>query len=117
MRSSQCMIMSMPFMQSSMYVKLRVAVPSPQILILRMPLSTASMTLRQMAAGAFSSSVPGAVRAIDVMETGDERLHTPFSPILLAEHFGHELFPAVSALGHRRVSVRFLQRADVGILL
>jgi hypothetical protein len=31
--SSQCMIMSMPFTQSSMYMKLRVCVPSPQMVM------------------------------------------------------------------------------------
>ena len=53
-RSSQCMILSMPKVQSSIYMKLRVCVPLPQISILWRPLSLASMTFRQMAAGAFS---------------------------------------------------------------
>ena len=44
-----------------MYMKLRVWVPSPQISIRRSPLSMASITLRHIAAGAFSrppSQVP-----------------------------------------------------------
>ena len=44
-----------------MYMKLRVCLPSPQISISCLPVSLASMTLRQMAAGAFSrppSQVP-----------------------------------------------------------
>ena len=44
----------MPSTQSSMYVKLRVCLPSPQISISLVPPSTAAATLRQMAAGAFS---------------------------------------------------------------
>ena len=51
---SQCTIWSMPFVQSSMNMKLRVWVPSPQMVISPEPLSLASMTLRQRAAGAFS---------------------------------------------------------------
>ena len=59
--ASQCMIMSMPFTQSSIYMKLRVWWPSPQMVMSCLPVSMASMTLRQMAAGAFSrppSQVP-----------------------------------------------------------
>ncbi len=44
-----------------MYMKLRVCLPSPQISISCLPASFASMTLRQIAAGAFSrppSQVP-----------------------------------------------------------
>ncbi len=58
---SQCMIRSMPARQSSMYMKLRVCFPSPQISIVPLPVSLASITLRQIAAGAFSrppSQVP-----------------------------------------------------------
>jgi hypothetical protein len=51
---SQCMIQSIPITQSSMYMKLRVWVPSPQTTISCFPDSLASMTLRQIAAGAFS---------------------------------------------------------------
>ena len=53
-RPSQCMIMSMPTTQSPMYIKLRVWWPSPQMVISRSPLSLASITLRESAAGAFS---------------------------------------------------------------
>ena len=59
--SSLCMIMSMPFTQSSIYMKLRVWWPSPQMLMVCLPASMAAMTFRQMAAGAFSrppSQVP-----------------------------------------------------------
>ena len=45
---------SVPFRQSEMYMKLRVCVPSPQISISWRPELFASMSLRQMAAGAFS---------------------------------------------------------------
>ena len=65
----------------------------------------------------FAAAVPGAVRAIDVVETGNGRLHAAFVPVFLAEHFGNQLFPAVAALGHRRIRVGFLQRADVRVLL
>ena len=47
-------INSMPFMQSSMYMKLRVCSPVPQISISCLPVTLASITLRQIAAGAFS---------------------------------------------------------------
>ena len=43
-----------PSMQSSMYMKLRVCSPSPQISISCLPASLAAITLRQIAAGAFS---------------------------------------------------------------
>ena len=52
--SSQCMILSMPTRQSSMYMKLRVCVPSPQMSIVPLFVATASITLRLIAAGAFS---------------------------------------------------------------
>ena len=58
---SLSMIVSVPFRQSSMYMKLRVCSPSPQISISCLPDSFASITLRQIAAGAFSrppSQVP-----------------------------------------------------------
>ena len=58
---SLAVIRQMPLRQSSMYMKLRVCLPSPQISISCLPVSFASMTLRQMAAGAFSrppSQVP-----------------------------------------------------------
>src|SRR5258708_17574962 len=48
------MMRSIPFTQSSMYMKLRVCSPLPQISISCLPLSFASMTFLQMAAGAFS---------------------------------------------------------------
>ena len=48
------MIICVPCTQSSMYMKLRVWWPSPQISISSVPSRTASVTLRQMAAGAFS---------------------------------------------------------------
>src|SRR5262249_56717108 len=63
------------------------------------------------------TSTPGAVRAIDVVEARDGALQTAFCPILLAKHFRHELFPAVTTLGHCRIGIRFFQRADPGILL
>ena len=55
-----------------MYMKLRVWWPLPQISISCLPLSFASITLRQIAAGAFSrppSHVP--LGAVDVVEAGD----------------------------------------------
>ena len=58
---SLAMIAVVPYRQSSMYVKLRVCSPSPQISISLLPESFASITLRQSAAGAFSrppSQVP-----------------------------------------------------------
>ncbi len=67
--------------------------------------------------GFFAAAVPGAVRAIDIVETGDEGLHAAFVPIFFTEHFGDELFPAVAAFGHCRVGVGFLERADVGVFL
>ena len=51
---SLSMIVCRPLMQSSMYMKLRVCLPSPQISISCLPESLASTTLRQIAAGAFS---------------------------------------------------------------
>ena len=44
----------MPRTQSSMYMKLRVCSPSPQISISCSPVIAASAILRQIAAGAFS---------------------------------------------------------------
>ena len=67
--------------------------------------------------GLLAAAVPGAVRAVDVVEAGDVRLQPTLLPVLLAEDLGHQLFPAVAALGHGGVGVRFLQRPDVGILL
>ena len=60
-RILESMMSWMPFRQSSMYMKLRVWWPLPQMSISCLPLSLASITLRQMAAGAFSrppSQVP-----------------------------------------------------------
>ena len=65
----------------------------------------------------FASAVPGAVRPIDVVEAGDEGFHAAFHPVFLAKHLAHQLFPAVTALGHGRVGVGFLERAHVGVLL
>ena len=48
------MILREPLAQSSMYMKLRVWVPSPQISISCLPEDSASSTFRQIAAGAFS---------------------------------------------------------------
>src|ERR1039457_4095370 len=67
--------------------------------------------------GLLAAAVPGAIRAIDVVKAGDVRLHAALGPVFLAEHFGNELLPAVTALGHRRIGVGFLQRADFRILL
>ena len=61
-----------------MYMNERVCLPSPQISISCLPESLASMTLRQMAAGAFSRPPsPGAERAVDVVEAGDARRDVP----------------------------------------
>ena len=61
-----------PLRQSSMYMKVRVWWPSPQISISCLPERLAWMTLRQMAAGAFSRPpVAGAVWAVDVVKAGD----------------------------------------------
>ena len=38
-------------------------------------------------------------------------------PVFLAEHFRNQFFPAVTALGHRRIGIGFLQRAHLWILL
>ena len=58
-------------------MKLRVCSPSPQISILWPPESFASITLRQIAAGAFSRpAVVGAVRAVDVVVAGDPGLES-----------------------------------------
>ena len=67
--------------------------------------------------GFFAAAVPGAVRAVDIVEPRDGRLHAAFMPVFLAEHFGHELFPAVTALRHGRIRIGFLEGAHVGILL
>ena len=50
----ESMIFRMPVTQSSIYMKLRVRVPSPQIGISCRPLNFAAITFRQIAAGAFS---------------------------------------------------------------
>ena len=99
-------------------MKLRVWVPSPQMSISCLPVSLASITLRQRAAGRFlTSAIPGAVRAIDVVEAGDVGLQAALGPVFLAEHFRHQLLPAVAALGHGRIGIRFFQRAHVRVLL
>ncbi len=117
-RSSQCMIMSMPLTQSSMYMKLRVWSPSPQMSMRMSPVSLASITLRQMAAGAFSrppSQVP--MRTVDVVEAGDGGLQPRSAQYSWQNISRHQLLPAVAALGHGRVGIGFLERADVGVLL
>ena len=101
---------------SSMYVKLRVCSPSPQISIAPVPSSCASITLRQTAAGAFSrppAYVPyGPVHVV-------EARHAHRDAVVLHEVAAHalaeELLPAVAVLRHRRVRVLLLQRRHVRV--
>jgi len=65
----------------------------------------------------FAAAVPGAVRAVNIVETRDERLHAALVPVFLAEHFGNQFLPAVAALGHRRIRVALFQRANLRVLL
>src|SRR3989442_4605399 len=67
--------------------------------------------------GFLAPAVPGAVWAIHVVETGNEGLEVSLWPILLTEHLGDKLFPAVATLGHCRVGVGLLQRPDGRVLL
>jgi len=65
----------------------------------------------------FASTVPGAERAIDIVESGDKRLQAALVPVFLAEHLRHQFLPAVAALGHGRIDVGLLQGTHVGVLL
>ena len=111
---SLCMILTMPSTQSSMYMKLRVCLPSPQISISSLPVSMAWITLRQIAAGAFSrppSQVPcgpytlwnRATRVVEAVVFAEVAAHP----------LGEQLLPAVAVFGHRGVGVVFLERHDV----
>src|SRR5512146_2534803 len=70
-------------------------------MISRLPESLAWITLRQMAAGAFSRPPS----------------HVPCGPVFLAKHLGEQLLPAVPALCHGGIRIRFLERTNVGVLL
>ena len=102
--------------QSSIYMKLRVCSPSPQISISCRPESFASATLRQIAAGAFSRPPsPGAGRPVDVVIAGDARRQIPKSSAKVPAHaLAEELLPAVAVLGHRRIGVLLLERRTSG---
>ena len=67
--------------------------------------------------GLLAAPEPGAVGAVDVVEAGDVGLQAALRPVLLAEHLGDQLLPAVAALGHGRVGIRFLEGDDVRGLL
>ena len=67
--------------------------------------------------GLLAPAVPGAVRAVDVMEAGGKSLHASFGPVFLAEHLGKQFLPAVAALGHGGIGIRFLERPHIRILL
>ena len=67
--------------------------------------------------GLFTSAVPGAMRPIYIVESGDGRLESALGPVFLAEHLGHEFFPAIPAFGHGGIGVRFLQGPHIGVFL
>ena len=63
----------------------------------------------------FTAAIPGAVRPIDVVEAGNGCLHAAFVPVFLAEHFGNQFFPAVTALDPRGIRIerwRGVQKSD-----
>ena len=65
----------------------------------------------------FPAAIPGTPRAIDIVKAGDRGLEAPLGGVFLTKHLRHQLFPAVAAFGHRRVSVGFLQRRAVRVFL
>src|SRR5206468_775124 len=59
--------------------------------------------------GLFASAVPGAERAVDVVETGDTGGNFPVFTEVPAHALGKEFFPAVAVFGQSGVGVLFLQ--------
>src|ERR1700745_3408974 len=65
----------------------------------------------------FAATIPGTVGAIHIVKTRDGGLKTALRPVFLTKHFRHQFFPAVTALRHRRVGIRFLQSPHFRVLL
>ena len=96
----------MPLTQSSMYMKLRVRVAvSPNLDFV----AAAGLGFDYLAAdggGSFlPAAVPGAVRPVDVVESGHAGLHAEVLAEMAAHALAEELFPAVSVLGHGRIGI------------
>ena len=109
------MISWVPWMQSSIYMKLRVCLPSPQISI---SLAAGELGGDDLAADGrrrlFPAAVAGAVRAVDIVIAGDAGLQAEVLAEVAAHALAEQLLPAVAVLGHGRIGVALLQRHDIG---
>src|SRR5215831_8921076 len=106
-RILEFIIRFMPFRQSSIYMKLRVCSPEPQISISCLPVSLASITFRQIAAGAFSRPPSQVPHGPHVVESRHARIKSEIFPEVTAHSLGEELLPAIAVFRHRRVSILF----------
>ena len=57
-----------------------------------------------------AAAVPGAVRAVDVVEAGHARLEAEVLAEVAAHALAEELLPAVAVFRHRGIGVGFLER-------
>ena len=107
---AEFMIFCTPLRQSSMYMKLRVWFPVPQISISCLP---ANLRFDHFAANCgrsfFAAAEPGSPRAVDIVESRDARVEAEVFAEVAAHALGEQLFPAITVFSQRGIGVFFFQ--------